>query len=135
MGPVVNEKTIDKVIRQANHPALDQIVRDVDEIIDQGAGNDSVLLKTRERHPSRPVFHYARRAVSSSPVITASHVQAGTKSTMRVPGPGRLTELLVALSQVATSGSSTFSTLCPYVMFRTIPHTGQRRDRSASSSL
>jgi len=33
-GSVVNEKTIHQVIRQANHPALDQIVRDVDEVID-----------------------------------------------------------------------------------------------------
>ena len=134
---VVNEKTTHKVICRANHPALDPVVRGVYNAIDEGASRDGMLLKIRERHPSWPVFYYARYAVSPNSVIKASqtNAQIGMKSTITEPGPEILAELLVASSPLTTSGSAILSTLCPYVMFNTTPFTGRHQYKSASSSL
>ena len=135
MESMVNEKTVHQVIRWANHPALDPVVRDVQEVIDQSTGIDSVLLEIRERHPSRPVFYYARHAVSHRSVITGSVIRIGTRSTIRVPGPGMVTVLVVASSPLRTSGSAMLSTLYPYVMFSKTPPTVGRQHKSVSSSL
>ena len=65
----VNDGKAHQAICWTNHPAFDPVIWDVHEIVDQRTCIHGVFLEVRERHPSRPVFHYTQGPVSRSCVI------------------------------------------------------------------